>query len=76
MPKKIHLNLAIAIVSGLERILIEKQALRPCLNQLLKQNRKWGSRDRRLVGEGLLEIVRWQRRYAEMGQLNPKVKNY
>lgn len=76
MPKKIHLNLALGIVSGIERILKEKQALRPCLNQLLKQNRKWGSRDRRLVGEGLLEIVRWQRRYAEMGQLNPKAKDY
>lgn len=76
MPKKIHRNLAIGIVSGLEKILKEKQALRPSLKQLLKQNRKWGSRDRRFVGEGVLEIIRWQRRYAAMGQLDPTADDY
>ena len=53
---KLHYNLALGIIAGLEEILKEKKALRPTLNQLLKQNRKWGSRDRRLIGEGILEI--------------------
>ena len=73
---KLHHNTALGIVQGLEQILQEKKALRPTLNQLLKQNRKWGSRDRRWVGEGVLEIVRWQRKFSEMGSLDPKSKFY
>jgi len=73
---KLHRNTALGIVQGLEQILQEKKALRPTLNQLLKQNRKWGSRDRKWVGEGVLEIVRWQRKFSEMGSLDPKSKFY
>lgn len=73
---KLHYNLALGIIAGLEEILREKKALRPTLNQLLKQNRKWGSRDRRLIGEGILEIVRWKRKYEEMGKLDPHSKSY
>ena len=73
---KLHHNTALGIVQGLEQILQEKKALRPTLNQLLKQNRKWGSRDRKWVGEGVLEIVRWQRKFSEMGSLDPKSKFY
>ena len=34
---KLHHNTALGIVQGLEQILQEKKALRPTLNQLLKQ---------------------------------------
>jgi 16S rRNA (cytosine967-C5)-methyltransferase len=54
----------------------KKKALRPSLNQLLKQNRKWGSRDRRLVGESVLEIIRWKRLFIEIGKLDPKSDNF
>lgn len=73
---KLHLNTAFGVVQGLEQILKEKKALRPTLNQLLKQNRKWGSRDRKWVGEGVLEIIRWQRKFSEMGALDLKSEFY
>ena len=73
---KLHQNLALGIVSCLKNILREKKALRPSLNQLLKQNRKWGSRDRRLVGESVLEIIRWKRLFIEIGKLDPKSDNF
>ena len=73
---KLHYNTALGIVQGLKQILEEKNALRTTLSQLLKKNRKWGSRDRKWVGEGVLEIVRWNRKISEMGSLDPKSENY
>ncbi|MEK9613854.1 MAG: RsmB/NOP family class I SAM-dependent RNA methyltransferase [Flavobacteriaceae bacterium] len=67
---KLHRNIALGIVEGLQQLLEEKQNLRTVLNQLLKKNRKWGSRDRRLLGEVLLDCVRWKRTYMELGGLH------
>ena len=68
---KLHQNLALGIISCLKHVLQEEKALRPSLNQLLKKNRKWGSRDRRIAGEGVLEIIRWKRLFSEKGKLDP-----
>jgi len=73
---KLHKNIAEGILQGIESVLKNEKALRTTLSQLLKQNRKWGSRDRRFLGEGVLEIVRWKRLYEWMGQLDPKSENY
>ena len=73
---KLHQNLALGIISCLENILKEKKALRSSLNQLLKQNRKWGSRDRRLVGDSVLEIIRWKRLFTDIGKLDTKSDKY
>ncbi len=73
---KIHKNLALGIVEGLQQILVKNEALRPCLNRLLKQNRKWGSRDRRQLGEAVLDCVRWKRTYEYLGNLNNQSDNY
>ena len=73
---KLHQNLALGIVSCLNDILKQKKALRPSLNQLLKHNRKWGSRDRRLVGESVLEIIRWKRLFTDIGKLDTKSDKY
>ena len=73
---KIHRNIAIGIVEGLQQILEKNEALRPCLNKLLKQNRKWGSRDRRQLGEAVLDCVRWKRTYEYLGTLSLESENY
>jgi 16S rRNA (cytosine967-C5)-methyltransferase len=73
---KIHRNLALGIVEGLHHILSKKSTLRSELSRLRTQNRKWGSRDRRLLAETILDCVRWQRTYAFMGNTKPKEKNY
>ena len=73
---KIHRNVALGIVDGLQQILDKNEALRPCLNRLLKLNRKWGSRDRRQLGEAVLDCVRWKRTYEYLGNLNTQSENY
>jgi len=73
---KLHQNLALGIISCLEMILKEKKALKSSLKKLLKKNRNWGSRDRRLIGEAVLEIIRWKRKFSEMGKLDPKLDRY
>ena len=66
---KLHRNLALGIVEGLQHIFTDKVALRIELSRLLKQNRKWGSRDRRLLGQILLDCIRWKRTYAYLGEI-------
>ena len=73
---KIHRNIALGIVEGLQQILVKNEALLPCLNRLLKQNRKWGSRDRRQLGEAVLDCIRWKRTYEYLGNLNTQSENY
>ena len=73
---KLHQNLALGIISCLEMILKEEKALKSSLKHLLKKNRNWGSRDRRFIGEAVLEIIRWKRKFSEMGKLDPKLDRY
>jgi len=73
---KLHQNLALGIISCLEMILKEKKPLKSSLKKLLKKNRNWGSRDRRFIGEAVLEIIRWKRKFSEMGKLDPKLDRY
>ena len=69
---KLHRNLALGIVEGLQNIFIAKVPLRIELSRLLKLNRKWGSRDRRLLGQILLDCVRWKTTYAHLGDFDEK----
>ena len=73
---KLHRNLALGIVEGLQNIFNNKVPLRIELSRLLKLNRKWGSRDRRLLGKILLDCIRWKNTYAHLGNLNVKTKYF
>jgi len=73
---KLHRNLALGIVEGLQQILHKNEALRPSLTSLLKQNRSWGSRDRRQLGEAILDCIRWKRTYEYLGGLDTQSKHY
>ena len=55
---KLHRNIALGIIEGLQTILDHQEALRPTLQKLLKRNRKWGSRDRKQLGEAVLDCIR------------------
>jgi len=73
---KLHRNLALGIIEGLQHIFTDKVALRIELSRLLKQNRKWGSRDRRLLGQILLDCIRWKRTYAFLGEIKENSAHY
>ena len=73
---KLYRNLADGIVEGVQEILGNRGALRPTLKNILIKNRKWGSNDRKLVGKGIIDIIRWKRKFDVIGKLNVKSKNY
>ena len=58
---KLHRNLALGILSGLERTLVEAYPASDTLKQLLKSNPGWGSRDRRIIAQIFYDIVRQKR---------------
>ncbi len=55
---KLHRNIALGIVSGLDKTLIEKRPAADVLKRLLKINPNWGSRDRRTIAQGFYDIIR------------------
>lgn len=58
---KLYHNLCESVVHVLESIFIEKRYADKAIEKLLKQNPKWGARDRRFVAETTYDIVRWYR---------------
>lgn len=60
-PMKLYVNLARAVVSALEMIFDENRYADKVIEKVLKQNPKWGARDRRFIAETTYDIVRWVR---------------
>jgi 16S rRNA (cytosine967-C5)-methyltransferase len=68
---KLYKNLVSAIATTLQEIFNNNRYADKALERLLKQNAKWGSRDRRFVAEAVYDIVRNYRLYAHLAG-NPK----
>ena len=66
---RIHRNLSFAVVDGLMLIFNEGQYADKVIQQLLKRDKRWGSRDRGFVAETVYDIVRWKRLYAEIAEV-------
>ncbi|HZB13041.1 MAG TPA: RsmB/NOP family class I SAM-dependent RNA methyltransferase [Chryseolinea sp.] len=58
---KLFVNLARAVVSALEMIFEHNKYADKVIEKVLKQNPKWGARDRRFIAETTYDIVRWYR---------------
>lgn len=58
---RIHRSTSEAVVHSLEQIFIEKKYADKVIEKTLKQNSKWGSRDRKFIAETTYDIVRWYR---------------
>jgi len=63
---RLHKNLCFAIIDGLLLIFNEGDYADKVIQQLLKRDKRWGSRDRGFVAETTYDIVRWKRLYAEI----------
>ncbi|MFB9052988.1 RsmB/NOP family class I SAM-dependent RNA methyltransferase [Formosa undariae] len=66
---RLHRNLCFAVVDGLMLIFNEGVYADKVVQQLLKRDKRWGSRDRGFVAETTYEIVRWKRLYAEIAEV-------
>ncbi|WP_053990329.1 RsmB/NOP family class I SAM-dependent RNA methyltransferase [Mangrovimonas sp. TPBH4] len=66
---RLHRNLCFATVDGLLQIFNEGLYADKVIQQLLKRDKRWGSRDRAFVAETTYDIVRWKRLYAEIANV-------
>jgi 16S rRNA (cytosine967-C5)-methyltransferase len=66
---RLHRNLCFATVDGLLLIFNEGMYADKVVQQLLKRDKRWGSRDRGFVAETTYDIVRWKRLYAEIANV-------
>ena len=58
---KLHRNVALGIVSGLEKTLYEKYQAAEVIKRLFKSNLRWGSKDRRTIAQAFYDIIRQKR---------------
>src|SRR6478736_5781261 len=63
---KLYRNLCEAVVGVLEEIFIENRYADKVIEKTLKQNPKWGARDRRFIAETTYDIVRWYRLFVNL----------
>lgn len=63
---KLYNNTTNAVVQALEQIFGEKRYADKVIEKVLKQNSKWGARDRRFIAETTYDIVRWYRYLQEV----------
>ncbi len=68
---RLHRNLCFAVIDGLTQIFNDNQYADKVIQQLLKRDKRWGSRDRAFVAETTYDIVRWKRLYAEIAEVKP-----
>ncbi len=66
---RLHRNLCFAVIDGLSQIFNEGQYADKVIQQLLKRDKRWGSRDRGFIAETTYDIVRWKRLYAEIAEV-------
>lgn len=66
---RLHRNLCFSVIDGLMLIFNENQYADKVIQQLLKRDKRWGSRDRAFVAETTYDIVRWKRLYAEIAEV-------
>jgi len=60
---KIHRSTSEAVITSLQMIFEERRYADKVIEKVLKQNPRWGSRDRRFIAETTYDIVRWYRWY-------------
>lgn len=65
---RLHRGTSEAVVQSLKLIFEENRYADKVIEKVLKQNSRWGARDRRFIAETTYDIVRWYRWFRELGQ--------
>ena len=66
---RLHRNLCLAVIDGLYDIFNSGYYADKVVQNLLKRDKRWGSRDRGFIAETIYEIVRYKRLYAEIAEV-------
>ncbi|HEY9488013.1 MAG TPA: RNA methyltransferase, partial [Chryseosolibacter sp.] len=65
---KLHRGTSEAVIQSLRLVFEEGRYADKVIEKVLKQNSRWGSRDRRFIAETTYDIVRWYRWFRELAQ--------
>ncbi len=66
-------NLVKAVAQSVEKIFEQERHAADVVENILKSDTRWGSRDRKFVASYIYDIVRWYRYY--LACINPEAKN-
>tara|TARA_B100000768_G_scaffold55104_1_gene53613 strand:- start:4103 stop:5314 length:1212 start_codon:yes stop_codon:yes gene_type:complete len=72
---RLHRNLVLAVIKVLDGVFNQDLYADKTIEKILKQDKRWGSRDRGFIAETSYEIVRWKRLYLEIAEVK-KPFNY
>ena len=72
---RLHKNLCYAVIDGLHDICNEERYADKVIQQLLKRDARWGSRDRSFIAETTYDIIRWKRLYEMVGKVQKPYSN-
>ena len=67
--ERLHRNLVFATLDALHLIFNEDKQADKVLRNILKRDKRWGSRDRSFIAETTYDIVRWKRLYVEIAEV-------
>ena len=65
---RLHRGTSEAVIQALHLIFEENRYADKVIEKVLKQNSRWGARDRRFIAETTYDIVRWYRWFRELTQ--------
>jgi 16S rRNA (cytosine967-C5)-methyltransferase len=65
---RLHRSTSGAVIQALQLIFEENRYADKVIEKVLKQNPRWGARDRRFIAETTYDIVRWYRWFRELTQ--------
>lgn len=65
---RLHRSTSEAVIQSLHQIFVEKRYADKVIEKVLRQNSRWGARDRRFIAETTYDIVRWYRWFRELTQ--------
>ncbi|MFN7591842.1 MAG: class I SAM-dependent methyltransferase [Bacteroidota bacterium] len=69
MKKRLHNNIILAIEQILQEVIERNRYGDRILEQVFKNNKQWGARDRKLIASATYDLIRWWRRYEYAAQL-------
>lgn len=65
---RLHRSTSEPVIQALQLIFEENRYADKVIEKVLKQNSRWGARDRRFIAETTYDIVRWYRWFRELTQ--------
>lgn len=66
---RLHRNLVLAVIKVLDGVFNQDLYADKTIEKILKQDKRWGSRDRGFIAETSYEIIRWKRLYIEIAEV-------